>query len=150
MSRATQAASILRTYSLASGGAGLVTVPFLSMAALTTLHLALIRDLARVYDVELSTGSTGRHWSDRLGRDGESVSSCDLRPWEDADWALRIRRHARRLRRQALASGRRVPVQGGQAGGADGLSGENTALWHGANRSAGHSVSSVPNRWLCS
>ena len=59
MSRATQAASILRTYSLASGGAGLVTVPFLSMAALTTLHLALIRDLARVYDVEFSTGSAG-------------------------------------------------------------------------------------------
>jgi uncharacterized protein (DUF697 family) len=54
MSRATQAASILHTYSLASGGAGLVTAPFLSTAAVTTLHLAMIRDLARVYEVEFS------------------------------------------------------------------------------------------------
>lgn len=54
MSRATQAASILHTYSLASGGAGLVTAPFLSTAAVTALHLALIRDLATVYDVEFS------------------------------------------------------------------------------------------------
>lgn len=54
MSRATQAASILHTYSLASGGAGLVTAPFLSTAAVTALHLALIRDLARVYEVEFS------------------------------------------------------------------------------------------------
>ena len=57
MSRATQAASILHTYSLASGGAGLVTAPFLSTAAVTALHLALIRDLATVYDVEFSKDS---------------------------------------------------------------------------------------------
>jgi uncharacterized protein (DUF697 family) len=54
MSRATQAASILQTYSLASAGAGLVTAPFLSTAAVATLHLALIRDLAAVYEVEFS------------------------------------------------------------------------------------------------
>ncbi len=57
MSRATQAASILHTYSLASGGAGLVTAPFLSTAAVTALHLALIRDLATVYDIEFSKDS---------------------------------------------------------------------------------------------
>jgi len=54
VSRQTQAAAILRTYALGSSGAALVTNSFLSMAALTALHFALIRDLAEVYDVEFS------------------------------------------------------------------------------------------------
>jgi len=57
MSRATDASSILRKYALASGGAGLVTAPFLGMAALTAVHLALIRDLSILYGVEFSKES---------------------------------------------------------------------------------------------
>jgi len=54
MSRATNASSVLKNYAIASGGAGLITAPFLGMAALTALHLALIRDLSRLYGVEFS------------------------------------------------------------------------------------------------
>jgi len=54
MSRATLAASVIKNYAIASGGAGLVTAPFLGMAALTALHLALIRDLSKLYEVEFS------------------------------------------------------------------------------------------------
>jgi len=57
MSRATDAASILNKYALASGGAGLITAPFLGMAALTGVHLALIRDLSKLYEVEFSKES---------------------------------------------------------------------------------------------
>lgn len=41
MSRAATASSILKRYALTSGGAGRITAPFLGMAALTALHLAL-------------------------------------------------------------------------------------------------------------
>lgn len=54
MSRATKATAILNRYAIGSGGAGLITAPFLGMAALTALHLALIRDLSRLYEVEFS------------------------------------------------------------------------------------------------
>jgi len=54
MSRQAEATSILKTYALASGGAGLVTAPFLGMAAITALHLSLIRDLSGLYEVEFS------------------------------------------------------------------------------------------------
>lgn len=57
MSRATNASSVLKNYAIASGGAGLVTAPFLGMAAITALHLALIRDLSKLYDVEFSKES---------------------------------------------------------------------------------------------
>jgi uncharacterized protein (DUF697 family) len=57
MSRATAASSIVRKYALGSGGAGLITAPFLGMAALTALHLALIRDLSKLYEVEFSKES---------------------------------------------------------------------------------------------
>ena len=54
MSRADTASSILKRYALMSGGAGLITAPFLGIAATTTLHLALIRDLSKLYGVEFS------------------------------------------------------------------------------------------------
>lgn len=54
MSRAATASSILKRYALTSGGAGLITAPFLGMAALTALHLALIRELSHLYGVEFS------------------------------------------------------------------------------------------------
>ncbi len=57
MSRSTLASSVLKNYAIASGGAGLVTAPFLGMAAITALHLALIRDLSKLYDVEFSKES---------------------------------------------------------------------------------------------
>lgn len=57
MSRADIASSILKRYALASGGAGLITAPFLGMAASTALHLALIRDLSLLYNVEFSKDS---------------------------------------------------------------------------------------------
>jgi uncharacterized protein (DUF697 family) len=57
MSRATLASSVLKNYAIASGGAGLITAPFLGMAALTALHLALIRDLSKLYEVEFSKES---------------------------------------------------------------------------------------------
>lgn len=57
MSRAAAASSIIKRYALASGGAGLITAPFLGMAALTALHLALIRDLSALYGVEFSKQS---------------------------------------------------------------------------------------------
>ena len=57
MSRADTASSILKRYALMSSGAGLITAPFLGMAALTTLHLALIRDLSGLYGVEFSKES---------------------------------------------------------------------------------------------
>lgn len=57
MSRAATASSILKRYALTSGGAGLITAPFLGMAALTALHLALIRELSHLYGVEFSKES---------------------------------------------------------------------------------------------
>ncbi len=57
MSRATEATAILNKYALGSGGAGLITAPFLGMAALTALHLGLIRDLSALYGVEFSKES---------------------------------------------------------------------------------------------
>lgn len=57
MSRAATASSILKRYALTSGGAGLITAPFLGMAALTALHLALIRELSHLYGVEFSKQS---------------------------------------------------------------------------------------------
>jgi len=57
MSRADIASSILKRYALASGGAGLVTAPFIGMAAITGLHLALMHDLSRLYGVEFSKDS---------------------------------------------------------------------------------------------
>ncbi len=58
MSRATDAKSILKRYALASGGAGLITAPFLGMAALTGLHFALIKELSALYGVEFSKESS--------------------------------------------------------------------------------------------
>lgn len=58
MSRATAAQSILKRYALASGGAGLITAPFLGMAAVTGLHVALIRELSALYGVEFSKESS--------------------------------------------------------------------------------------------
>lgn len=57
MSRTDIASSILKRYALASGGAGLITAPFLGIAATTALHLALIRDLSLLYGVEFSKDS---------------------------------------------------------------------------------------------
>jgi len=57
MSRADTALSILKRYALASGGAGLITAPFLGMTAITALHLALIRELSALYGVEFSKKS---------------------------------------------------------------------------------------------
>jgi uncharacterized protein (DUF697 family) len=57
MSRADIASSILKRYALGSGGAGLITAPFVGMAAITALHLALIHDLSRLYGVEFSKDS---------------------------------------------------------------------------------------------
>lgn len=54
MTRDLEARRILKKYAIASGGAGLITAPFASMAALSALHLALIRDLAGLYRVEFS------------------------------------------------------------------------------------------------
>lgn len=57
MLRAAAASPIVKTYALASGGAGLITAPFLGMAALTALHLSLIRGLSVLYGVEFSKES---------------------------------------------------------------------------------------------
>lgn len=57
MTRHDIASSILKRYAVASGGAGLITAPFLGIAATTALHLALIRDLSLLYGVEFSKDS---------------------------------------------------------------------------------------------
>jgi uncharacterized protein (DUF697 family) len=57
MARPDIALSILKRYTLVSGGAGLITAPFLGMAALTGLHLSMIRDLSHLYEVEFSKDS---------------------------------------------------------------------------------------------
>lgn len=57
MSRAAIASSILKRYAVASAGAGFITAPFIGIAATTALHLALIRDLSLLYEVEFSKDS---------------------------------------------------------------------------------------------
>jgi uncharacterized protein (DUF697 family) len=54
MTRDEHARRILKKYAIASGGAGLITAPFASTAALSALHLALIHELAKLYRVEFS------------------------------------------------------------------------------------------------
>lgn len=50
-SKLSEARSILRRYGLLSLGTGLVPVPVVDLAALSGLQLAMIRELARLYDI---------------------------------------------------------------------------------------------------
>jgi uncharacterized protein (DUF697 family) len=53
-SRREQAAKLIKRYSAASAGFGIIPIPALDMAAIGTSQLLMIRSVAKIYDVDLS------------------------------------------------------------------------------------------------